>query len=85
MIIASKISFYEGHINESQLKDIINMIESLGLNSDYKIYKYSDLKKYIKTDKKVAGGKLNLILIDNKLNAFKTSNFDKKNIIKVLS
>ena len=85
MIIASKISFYEGHINESQLKNIINIIESLGLNSDYKMYKYSDLEKYIKADKKVAGGKLNLILIDNKLNAFKTPNFDRKNIIKVLS
>ena len=35
--------------------------------------------------KKVQDGKLNLILIDKNFNAFKTSNFDKKNIKKALT
>ena len=61
------------------------MIESLGLCTDHSKYKYSDLKKYMKTDKKVSAGKLNLILINKNFNAFKTSNFNNKNIIKALS
>ncbi len=85
MVIASKISFFEGHIKDYQLDNIINMINSLGLSSDYKIYKYSHLKKYFLSDKKVTNGKLNLILIDKNFNAFKTSKFNQKNIIKAMS
>jgi len=51
---------------------------------DHSKYKYSKLKKYIKSDKKVLDGKLNIILIDEKFNAFKTSKFKNKNIIKAL-
>ena len=61
------------------------MINSLGLSSDYKKYKYTDLKKYFLSDKKVTNGKLNLILIDKNFNAFKTSKFNQKNIIKAMS
>jgi 3-dehydroquinate synthetase len=39
----------------------------------------------MKADKKVSAGKLNLILINKNFNAFKTSNFNNKNIIKALS
>ena len=85
MVIASKISFFEGHIKDYQLDNIINMINSLDLNSDHKKYKYSYLKKYILSDKKIKDGKLNLILIDKKFNAFKTSKFNHKNIIKALT
>ena len=85
MVIASKISFFEGHIKDYQLDNIINMIDSLGLNSDHKEYKYSYLKRYILSDKKITDGKINLILIDKKFNAFKTSKFNHKNIIKALA
>tara|TARA_Y100000996_G_scaffold85467_1_gene59295 strand:- start:3127 stop:4191 length:1065 start_codon:yes stop_codon:yes gene_type:complete len=85
MVIASKISFFEGHIKDYQLDNIINMIDSLGLSSDHGKYKYSNLKKYFLSDKKVTNGELNLILIDKKFNAFKTSKFNQKNIIKALS
>tara|TARA_B100000073_G_scaffold10953_1_gene9197 strand:- start:161 stop:1225 length:1065 start_codon:yes stop_codon:yes gene_type:complete len=85
MVIASKISYFEGHIKDYQLDNIINTIQALGLNTDHKKYKYSHLKKYITADKKVTDGKINLILIDEKFNAFKTSKFNHKNIIKALS
>tara|TARA_X000000368_G_scaffold12112_1_gene9773 strand:+ start:13832 stop:14896 length:1065 start_codon:yes stop_codon:yes gene_type:complete len=84
MVIASKISFFEGYIKDYQLDNIINMIHSLGLSSDHKRYKYLDLKKYFLSDKKVANGELNLVLIDKRLDAFKTSKFNQKNIIKAL-
>ena len=85
MVIAAKVSLFEGHIKDYHLKNIINVIKSLGLKADYKKYKYSDLKKYMKIDKKVSDGQLNLILIDKNFNAFKTSNFNNKNIIKALN
>ena len=80
MIIASKISYYEGHIKNHQLDNIINMIDSLNLDTDYSKYNYSDLIKYVKSDKKISKGKLNLVLINKQLKAFKTSKFDKKNV-----
>ncbi len=85
MIIATKLSFYEGHIKSYQLDNVVNMIDSLGLNSDHSKYSYSKLKKYIASDKKVSNGKLNLILIDKKFKAFKTSKFKIENIIKSLN
>ncbi len=84
MVIASKLSFYEGHIEDYQLDNVINMIESLGLNTDHSKYSYSKLKKYMASDKKVKDGKLNLILIDKKFNAFKTSKYNIKNITRAL-
>ena len=85
MVIAAKVSLFEGHIKDQQLENIISLIKSLGLKADHKKYKYSDLKKYMKIDKKVSDGQLNLILIDKNFNAFKTSNFNNKNIIKALN
>ena len=82
MIIASKISLYEGLIKDHQLDNIINLIDSLGLDTNYSKYKFSELKKYIFNDKKVADGKLNLILINQKFKAFKTNQFDQNNIGK---
>ena len=82
MIIASKVSFFEGHIKDYQLDNIINMINSLELCSDHSKYKYSKLKKYMASDKKVKDGKLNLILIDKQFKAFKTSKYNLKNVIK---
>ena len=82
MIIASKISLYEGFIKDHQLDNIINLINSLGLDTNYSKYKFSALKKYIFNDKKVADDKLHLILINEKFKAFKTSQFDQNNIQK---
>ncbi len=84
MVIASKLSFYEGHIKDYQLDNIINLIESLGLNTNHSKYNYSKLKKYMASDKKVKDGKLNLILIDKKFNAFKTSKYNIKNMTSAL-
>jgi len=82
MVIASKLSFFEGHINNYQLDNIVNLIDSLGLNTDHSKYKYSQLKQYFLSDKKIKDGKLNLILIDKNFNAFITSKFNNKNISK---
>ena len=82
MVIASKLSFFEGHINNYQLDNIVNLIDSLGLNTDHSKYKYSQLKQYFLSDKKIKDGKLNLILIDKNFNAFITSKFNNKNLSK---
>ena len=82
MVIAAKISFYEGYIRAYQLDDMINLIESLGLNIDYSKYSYNDLKGYVLNDKKVSKGKLNLILINNKGKAFKTDQYKINNLRK---
>ena len=85
MVIASKLSFFEGHINNYQLDNIVNLIDSLGLNTDHSKYKYSQLKQYFLSDKKIKDGKLNLILIDKNFNAFITSKFNNKNISKAFN
>ena len=85
MVIATKISFYEGYIKNYQLDNVINLIDSLGLNSDYKKYKYKDLKQFILNDKKVSQGKLNLILINSSGKAFKTDKFNQRNLQKAFS
>ena len=82
MVMASKLSFFEGHINDYQLDNIVNLIDSLELNTDHSKYKYSQLKQYFSSDKKIKDGKLNLILIDKNFNAFITSKFNHKNISK---
>ena len=82
MVIASKLSFFEGHINNYQLDNVVNLIDSLGLNTDHSKYKYSQLKQYFLSDKKIKDGKLNLILIDKNFNAFITSKYNNKNISK---
>ena len=85
MVIATKISFHEGYIKNYQLDNVINLIDSLGLNSDYKKYKYKDLKQFILNDKKVSQGKLNLILINSSGKAFKTDKFNQRNLQKAFS
>jgi len=85
MVIASKLSFFEGHINNYQLDNIVNLIDSLGLNTDHSKYKYSNLKQYFLSDKKIKDGKLNVILIDKNFNAFITSKFNNKNISKAFN
>ena len=85
MVMASKLSFFEGHINDYQLDNIVNLIDSLGLNTDHSKYKYSQLKQYFLSDKKIKDGKLNLILIDKNFNAFVTSKYNNKNISKAFN
>ena len=85
MVIASKISFFEGHIKAYQLDDMINLIKSLGLKINYSKYSYNDLKSYILNDKKVSKGKLNLILVNDKGKAFKTDRYKINNLRKAFS
>ena len=85
MVIASRISFFEGYIKNYQLDNVVNLISSIGLRTDYSKYNYIDLKKYIKSDKKIKNGKLNLVLIDKNFNAFTTSKFDNKNILRAFN
>ena len=85
MVIASRISFYEGYIKNYQLDNVVNLISSIGLRTDYSKYNYIQLKKYIKSDKKIKNGKLNLVLIDENFNAFTTSKFNNKNILRAFN
>ena len=85
MVIASRISFYEGYIKNYQLDNVVNLISSIGLRTDYSKYNYIHLKKYIKSDKKIKNGKLNLVLIDKNFNAFTTSKFNNKNILRAFN
>ena len=85
MVIASRISFFEGYIKNYQLDNVVNLISSIGLRTDYSKYNYIQLKKYIKSDKKIKNGKLNLVLIDKNFNAFTTSKFDNKNILRAFN
>ena len=85
MVIAAKISLYEGHIKTHQLDDLVNLLESLELKTDCSKYSYKNLKKYILNDKKVSKGKLNLILINEKGVAFKTDKYNLNNLKKALN
>ena len=80
--IIARISYLEGLIDQSKYKDLDNTIHSLELDTDFQKFKYQDLKKFIMNDKKVIGGKLNLIMLDKNLNGFKTNKFDSKNFPK---
>ena len=80
--IIARISYLEGLIDQSKYKDLDNTIHSLELDTDFQKFKYQDLKKFIMNDKKVTGGKLNLIMLDENLNGFKTNKFDSKNLPK---
>lgn len=80
--IIARISYLEGLIDQSKYKDLDNTIHSLGLDADFQKFKYQDLKKFIMNDKKVTGGKLNLIMLDKNLHGFKTNKFDSKNLPK---
>ena len=85
MIIASEISYLENYITKKELEEIKNLITSLGLSSNYKKYKYADLKPYLMNDKKVSKGKLNLILLNKIGSAFKTNKFKTLNLSKAFN
>ena len=85
MVIAAKISFFEGHIKSYQLDDMINLLESLDLKIDYSKYSFNDLSGYILNDKKVSQGKLNLILINEKGQAFKTNKYNLNSLRKAFN
>jgi len=85
MVIAAKISFFEGHIKSYQLDDMINLLESLDLKIDYSKYSFNDLSGYILNDKKVSQGKLNLILINEKGQAFKTNKYNLNSLRKTFN
>ena len=84
MIIASKLSFYEGHIKDGQLKKVLDIIDLLELESDFSKYNYAKLKPFMAKDKKISSGKLNLVMIDKNFNGFLTSKYNVKNIKTIL-
>ena len=78
MRMASKMSMLEGHINETAYKKIINVFEMLGLSKNIS-NNYSDLKKFIMTDKKVKSGNISLILLKGIGLSFQTQEFSIEN------
>ena len=82
MVIALRISLLEKHISNTKFSKFVSLIKSLQLNTNFKKYKYSKLKKFLMNDKKVADGELNLVLINKSGYAFKTNKFKTDNLIK---
>ena len=85
MGIASQISHLENFLSKKDLLKINNLISELDLNANFRKYKYSELKPFLMNDKKVAKGKLNLILLKGIGSAFKTDEFDKRNLSKAFN
>lgn len=80
--IVARISFLEGLIKKEDYQKIDRTLSLLKLRTDFSQFKYSDLKKFIYNDKKISGGKLNLILLDRNLEGYKTNKFNKLNLSK---
>ena len=83
--IIARISYLEGLTDRSKYKDLDNTIHSLELDTDFQKFKYQDLKNLLQNDKKVTGGKLNLIMLDKNLNGFKQTNLIQKTYLKLLN
>jgi len=85
MLIASKISWLEGHISEKEFLKIHSLLEAYNFDLSLHQYKYLDLKPFIFRDKKVQRGNLNLILLQGQSKAFVTNAFKTKNLQLALS
>ena len=84
MRMASKMSMLEGHLNEKAYKKIINVFDALNFPKNTS-NNYSDLKKFILSDKKVKGGNINLILLKGIGLSFQTQKFNFENFKKSFS
>ena len=84
MLIASKISYLEGHISQKYLNAIEGLLEMYKFDLSKNQYQYKDLKPFILRDKKVRSGKLNLVLLGGPSKAIITSSFDSNNLKKSL-
>ena len=83
MLIASRISYLEGHISQKYLNSIENLLEIYEFDLSKSQYQYNDLKPFIFRDKKVRSGKLNLVLLGGPSKAIITNSFDSNNLKKV--
>ena len=85
MLIASKISYLEGHISQKYLNDIEDLLQIYKFDLSTDQYNYKDLKPFIFRDKKVKSGRLNLVLLGGPSKAIITSSFDLNNLKKGLA
>ena len=84
MLIASKISYLEGHISQKYLNEIEGLLDMYKFDLSINQYQYKDLKPFILRDKKVRSGKLNLVLLGGPSKAIITGSFESKNLKKSL-
>ena len=84
MLIAARISCLENFISKKELIDVQSLLEAYEFNLSIDQYKYKSLKPYIFRDKKIKGGKLNLVLLDKISNAIVTDRFNPANLSKSL-
>ena len=85
MLIASKISYLEGHISQKYLNTVENLLEMYKFDLSKGQYQFKDLEPFIFRDKKVRSGKLNLVLLGGPSKAIITSSFDLNNLKKSLT
>tara|TARA_Y100000768_G_scaffold362699_1_gene321710 strand:- start:2138 stop:3211 length:1074 start_codon:yes stop_codon:yes gene_type:complete len=85
MLIASKISYLEGHVSQKYLNDIEDLLKIYKFDLSTDQYNYKDLKPFIFRDKKVKSGRLNLVLLGGPSKAIITSSFDLNNLKKGLA
>ncbi len=84
MLIAAKISYFEGHISQKYLDSIEDLLKMYKFDLSKNHYQFKNLKPYIFRDKKVRSGKLNLVLLAGPSKAIITNSFDSKNLRKSL-
>ena len=80
MLIASKISYFEGLLGEQEVLKIRDLLLTYNFDLALTEYKYADLKPFIYRDKKVQKGKLNLVLLKGISNGVVTNSFNIKNL-----
>ena len=84
MLIASKISYFEGLLSKQEVSKIRDLLLTYNFNISLTEYKFADLKPFIYRDKKVQKGKLNLVLLKGISNGVVTSTFNIKNLPRSL-
>jgi len=75
------MSMLEGHLNEKLQNRIINVLDTLSFPTNTSS-NYSDLKKFILSDKKVKGGNISLVLLKGIGLSFQTQKFNFENFKK---
>ena len=84
MLIATRISYLEGHISRKYLHSVENLLKIYEFDLSKSQYQFNDLKPFIFRDKKVRSGKLNLVLLGGPSKAIITNSFDSNNLKKSL-
>jgi len=84
MLIAARISYLENLISKKDLIAAQSLLEVYEFDLSIDQYQYKSLKPYIFRDKKIKGGKLNLVLLNRISNAMVTDKFNPVNLSKSL-